>query len=332
MVRHAFALFALAVLLVTTGAHADDDAAEKLFREGRAALRNKDWDTACARFEESAALVERVGTLLNLGFCNEQRGQRARAWTFYERSLAALEPSDPRHAATRERQAKLEPSIARLRFRDPGDGVRATIEGVGVDLAHTTALEPGTYVITLTAEGREDRPITLAAAAGTEIEIEATPGRPLPGDPPHPGPIAREEVPVAPPPVAPPRATAPAPPTKRAQADVIGWDAQRIAAAGVGALGVGALIAGSVFGGLAFDHQSRSDALCGGPDCPDTEAGHAAVELGDDAQTYATLTNVFLIGGTALLGAGLVVWLTAPNGQEAAHIEILPPGRVRVRF
>lgn len=75
-------------------------------------------------------------------------------------------------------------------------------------------------------------------------------------------------------------------------------------------LGVGgaALISGGIFGGLAWSQKSDLDAECPDRQCP--PAHHAD---NNSYGTKKTLSSIGLIGGAALVGAGLVLYFTAPS-------------------
>src|SRR6476646_7884960 len=85
-----------------------DPAAEALFRSGREAVDRGDWQTACARFEESHRLEPAVGTVFNLANCREKLGQLASAWQRFREVKERLPPGDERSAVTDQRIAALE--------------------------------------------------------------------------------------------------------------------------------------------------------------------------------------------------------------------------------
>jgi hypothetical protein len=76
-----------------------------------------------------------------------------------------------------------------------------------------------------------------------------------------------------------------------------------------------------------MDHRRRR---CG---CARTRNGNCLNDGGFDshesAQTNATLANVFVIGGAAVVAAGIVLFVTAPDDESpetALRIEPFGPG------
>jgi hypothetical protein len=88
--------------------------------------------------------------------------------------------------------------------------------------------------------------------------------------------------------------------------------------AGVVAIGVGAF-----FGARAMSkNDDAKDEGCDGSRCDSREG----LDLTDDAQSAATLSNVFVIGGAALAATGVVLYLTAPT-EEAPAAALSTDGR-----
>jgi hypothetical protein len=102
----AFRRLALAVLIVAwparSGAQSGDAPratgeadtkaeAERLFREGRPAAKAGNPRLACARFEASLRLERTVGTLINLGDCEEKLGHWTSALSQLQQALSGLE-------------------------------------------------------------------------------------------------------------------------------------------------------------------------------------------------------------------------------------------------
>ena len=130
----------IAFLCGVTGVASANPAAQKLFEDGRTALAHKEVDKACEAFRASEELEPRVGTLLNLANCEEQRHRVASAWAVFidARDLSA-KLHDERGARAETRAKALEPRLPYVKLvvtRVPGivvqrDGVDRRGSGVG---------------------------------------------------------------------------------------------------------------------------------------------------------------------------------------------------------
>ncbi len=85
------------------------------------------------------------------------------------------------------------------------------------------------------------------------------------------------------------------------------------------AFGVGgaALITGGIFGGLALSQKSDLDG-----ECPDRQCAPAFHSANDSYDTKKLVSGVGLIAGAALLGAGVVLYFSAPtpSGEQQARL------------
>jgi hypothetical protein len=85
------------------------------------------------------------------------------------------------------------------------------------------------------------------------------------------------------------------------------------------AFGVGgaALITGGIFGGLALSQKSDLDG-----ECPNRQCGPAFHSANDSYGTKKIVSGVGLIAGAALLGAGVVLYFSAPapSGEQQARL------------
>ncbi len=146
--------------MVTSGSAAQaNPQAVQLFREGRELLTAGKLDEACDRFDRSARLSRKVGTLLNLGDCYEQRGKLASAWaTFDDAAVLARQTSDARGAeATRRADLlKRELPYVTLVTRVPVEGLVIRQNGQPIDAATwntAIAFDPDDYVFDASAPG-----------------------------------------------------------------------------------------------------------------------------------------------------------------------------------
>ncbi len=191
-----------ALVLVSQVASASP-AAEKLFQDGRAALASNQLDAACDAFRRSNELEPRVGTLLNLGDCEERRARVATAWeAFVEAKALADKHRDAGPAREAEKRANA--LAARLPYVLLAVPVRTaqlviTRDGAAVPPAewdHEVPLDAGSYALAASAPGYVpwSARIEIAEAQHLRVEVpelalaavEASPAPPGLGVPPGP--------------------------------------------------------------------------------------------------------------------------------------------------
>ena len=173
------ALLSLALLTsLSGGAWADDRAdADRLFAEGRALIEASKPDVACLKFRESFAKDRHaVGTLLNLGLCNERQGKISTAVVMYrEAAERAVDAKlDASRDAAQERIAILTPLLPELTITLAGpalDGQKLVVDDEVV-APGTLPLDPGEHVLLLTAPGRLSFRTTVRAELGKKGAIE----------------------------------------------------------------------------------------------------------------------------------------------------------------
>jgi len=96
-------------------------------------------------------------------------------------------------------------------------------------------------------------------------------------------------------------------------------------ALGVGAAGIVALGVGSFFGIKANSSYSDAKKLCGDDlKCSDASSLAQSKKLVDDSHSKANISTALVIGGVAAIGAGVVLYLTAPRSAEQATARIVP--------
>lgn len=157
--------------------------ADRLFDEGIALFEAGKFDEACAKFELSIAKDPRaLGTLMNLGRCNERRGKVATALKIYREAYDRA--SEANATGTRdkaqERIAALvsqTPTVVIKRAGPPLEGEKLVVADRVVALSPQgtpTAellLDPGAHNLVLTAPGRlpYETTITLPASTATTV-------------------------------------------------------------------------------------------------------------------------------------------------------------------
>ena len=179
-------------------------AANKLFQEGRKQLENGNLAEACDLFARSQTLAARVGTLLNLGECEERRSRLATAWgAFVEAKTLAARTADKRQTEAVRRAAALESKLAHVTIAAseiPGLAIRSN--GAAVDAATwniAVPIDAGLYLFEANAPGflswRET--ITIVDGTATVVNVVLNPAPALSKAPeiPNPVPAAAPDLP-----------------------------------------------------------------------------------------------------------------------------------------
>jgi len=268
-------------------------AAESVFLEGRALMKEGRYAEACPKFELSARLERAAGTEANLAECYLRLGRTASAWLHYREAAALAQQSGAaaRAAEARERASRLEPTLCRLVVRaskplPAGAVVRRDGQPLDAALLDTgVPVDPGTHLV----EARVGDAPAVSREVSTPVPEEGAP--------------CTETVLVLPPlPVPPPRpiahASEPAPAgASRSVLPIV------LGGAGLVALGIGT--------GFVVDAVARRD----GADCTSagcTSGGHEERRAAGTSADVATVS--FAVGG-ALGAAAIVLWLIAPSSK-----------------
>lgn len=158
---------ALLILAVFFPTHAWADGADKAaaiaaFDEAAKLMESGDVKSACAKYQESYTLDPQLGTLLHLGYCQEQLARLASAWSaFRDAADWAKKTEDKRYAVAEERAKKLEPRLSRLQLEVPPDlPSDTTIKRNGKIIPSSVfrsalPLDLGQYQITVSAPGHQ---------------------------------------------------------------------------------------------------------------------------------------------------------------------------------
>lgn len=295
----------LAMLAAPTRAWAGDPAAEALFLQGRAAADKGDFATACARFHESNRLEPAVGTIFNLGDCEEKLGRVATAWTFFREVVQRLPPGDERAPIAKKRADALEPRLPRLTLRLAAGapaGVRVTRGGVEVGAASfgiALPVDPGSHAVEVTAAGRRPASLKIDIKEGEQREAELQIGEALPVE--GGGPAGPVEAPRS---------------SRRTMGYVFGG------------VGVAGLAVGGVAGLLTLGKKSTVDDNCSA-DKRCNRTGYDAVSAG---KTLGTVSVVGFVLGAIGAGAGAYFLLSdgSPNQTRTALVPTVGPGDFRL--
>jgi hypothetical protein len=343
---------ALGALALAPGARAggDEIAAEVLFEQGRALLKEGRLAEACAKLEASDRASPAVGTKLAWAACLEKSGKTASAWVRFREAAAAAHLA---HQADRERAAslhaaRLEGQLARLVVsaesaaatsglvveRD-GAPIEPALWGTGVPV------DPGTHVVAAHAPGHRpwQTEVAVPPPAPTQGErssravvVEVPALAPEPRAMAPTAPAAAQPLPakpaVAPPVQAPAIAAASgadadrAAPPPPAAADA--RDARRAIAYAAGALSVASFTVATVLAVRARSAFAEAEGACAARGCPDAARDQAAAA----ARTADYATAAAVVGGLAA-ASGAVLWLTAtpPSDGVAAKALVEIGGR-----
>ncbi len=292
--------------------------AEALFEEGRKLIAQKNPAQACPKFAESQRLDPSPSTLLNLGSCYERVGKSASAWATYREaaSLANAQSRADLMAVAQRHAAAVEPELARLVITPsaPVDGLAITLQGqllgrgawevpVPVDPGVITieasapkkkkwsseidVSQPG-KTVTLTIPALEDGPPQPQAPTTTSAEINGPASSDSGGLVPH----------------------------------RVAW--QKPAALVAGVVGIAGLALGTVFVLSAKSKYDNSLAKCPVNNDRCTSEG---VSMRDDARHAGNMATVAYAAGAVSLGAGAVLFLTAPRSEQSrtsAQLHLAP--------
>jgi len=295
------ALVVAILACVTTARAAPSPEATRLFEEGRALRSDGKCREAIAKFLESLKVEPLVGTLLNMGECHVDLGEKAQAYRRFREAEALAPPTGPvnRQALARQRAEVMRAAIGVFDVRLPPGTSEATLvldqgEALRAEgLVTAVPAEPGPHHLTVIAgERRAEIDVKAAAGATTLVMVE------WPRDP------------GKTPPVAPREDTAPG-------TDVVTrpWVLPGYATVGVGAA---AVVVGGVFGLFTLGKKSDLEDACPRyPVCAESQRANAT-SLDDDARTNATISTVALAAGLGLVAVGTALVLFSPTERRRA--------------
>lgn len=316
-VRWAASAFFCTLLGISAQAQAqatDRVLAEELFRQGQELMKQERYAEACPKLAESQRLDPGTGTLLNLAVCHEHEGKLATAWTEYSQvvTLARRDNRPDRVEYAEKRIAAIEPRLPRLTVTlSPGSDVPGLV--VRLDdaelgrpaLGVALPIDPGTHELTATAPGKQPfrttihiepglsrGSVTVPALLDAPAEAEAREAGAEAGA--NPSTSTLEPVPTT----ASPRG-----------------NAQRIVGLSMGGLGVVGIGIGAAFGFSAISKFNESNrAGCEGRVCdPD------AAKIRNDARAAGNVSTIAFAAGAGLLGAGAILYFTAPKASVEDH-------------
>ncbi|WP_394839752.1 tetratricopeptide repeat protein [Pendulispora rubella] len=282
--------------------------AESLFREGKAAMREKRYDEACSKFAESMRLDPQMGTLLNLAACHEMNGKTASAWGEFNEVMAqaARSGQSSRVEFAKQHAAAVEAKLSRVKFVSaPPTSAGATIKidgkavGAGA-LGTSIPMDPGSHRIEVSASGKKSRDVTFDVPQGpstTEIQVPAL-----------------DDASVATAPSAEP--TTPKEPSRSPSSG------KRTAGFVLGGVGIAGLAAGAIFGVVYLGKKSdynQCTGFCGGSEQADQDQKSSA-------QTMGWISTAAFGVGIVGLAAGTILILTSKpaSAEKSAQLRVVP--------
>jgi hypothetical protein len=294
-------------------------AAEALFNQGRVLMGTGKYDEACRKFAASQQLEPALGTMLNLAECYEKTGRTASAWAEYRKAIpvARTAVSKARQDLATERAQALEARLSTLTIRAVGGeaaGAQLEVRRDGVplqpaELGSAIPVDPGEHVIEASAAGREPWSAKIHVgpdAARVLVEIPQLQS-------------ASSSAPPAP--AAPLVATTSATSQPASDRPASDGSRQRIAGLVLGGAGIAGVGLGAFFGLRAFGKWSDAKEACS--DYP-YGCGKAGTELRSSATSAGTTSTIAFIAGGALLGTGVVLYLTAPSKKTSIAVAVGP--------
>jgi hypothetical protein len=314
MARFRLPMLVTAALVAAPGATAQAQStgeAEKLFRDGKALMKQGKTDEACDAFEASQRMESNISTVLSLADCREKNGQLASAWGWFLKA-ESMTRGDPGRAAlnatARRRSAALEPRLSYLIINVPDesriDGLVVSRNGIVVDPGtwnRALPIDGGAYEIEGKAPAHEkwSAKVTVKDEADRQSvdvprfkELPRLLGPAQPPTPESPVPVARD--------------------------DGFQLTTERKIAIGVGGASLVALGTGIVLGVSARNLDQEAVDLCPAMSCTDADASRANARR-DRANSRALGANVaFGVSAAAAIGAGVLWYLGRDDLAEAA--------------
>ncbi len=294
MTRLLAALPALAILLaLPRAAEAAPSTADSLFEQGKEAMGRGDLAVACTRFEESLRLEHAVGTMLNLGACEEKSGRLVAAIDHFTAAGAALAKDDFRVGYVRERLDALSARVAHVTLAG-NRPVRASLDGRPVlrpSWGSPIPVDPGPHVVLVTDEASNAvlSRVELRLGEGERRAVDLTP----------PGPPA---------------------PAKPAGGEVS--STRRTLAYVTGGTGLAAIAVGAVTGIMTIDAATTVKEQCPSSVCRDQQGMDAAAT----GRTTSIVSPVAFGLGAALTGLGAYLFVTsAPGGGRTGVAPSVAP-------
>jgi hypothetical protein len=282
--------------------------AERLFREGRAAMNDENYETARSYFQQSYEIDRALGTLLNLAVCEEKLGKLGAALAHLQKALELADAEDTRRPLIVQRISRLDARIPRLTIQ-PDRSIDATVTLLldskpldSADLRRSIRVDPGTHVLECSGPRGERCTKIFELSEGKE-SVQSPTLSPLPEPP----------VPASPSPEAPPRPGNESPAIPPATPLPPRHGEREALAYAVGGFSLAIIVAGLIAGGGVVRQKAIVAEHCQDKACD--EEGVAAAETGRTLSTISTVTTI--LGATGI-GVSAYVLLTTPTAGTSS--------------
>ena len=146
-------------------------------------MTSKDYDHACAKFQESYRASGIAGALLNWAECEETRGHVATAFALWNDGAAKVIRDPARHKFVEQRISAITPRVPHVRVTIVSTEVtnaHVLVDGVTVDATKPIPIDPGIeHIIIAGAEGYVDETDRIKVDFGEtkEVRLFAAPKR-----------------------------------------------------------------------------------------------------------------------------------------------------------
>lgn len=295
--------------IVRAGETNNAAAAQALFDEGKQLVASGSFAAACAKFAQSQQLDPGGGTLLHLASCHENEGKTASAWSEFNEALswARRDGRADREAYAKARLKELEPKLVKMTvvvapsIRVAGLVVRRNGRPLTeAEWGMAVPVDPGEHLIEALAPGH--------AAWVKRTRVDRQTGNIVIDVP-----LLAANVPQlagsTPAPTAGPTTITAEPSTTFAPGAN-----QRMAGIALGISGLLGL-------GVALGFDLRAHAKASDRD-EAARAGNAAATDAFHQQALSAQTTALIVGGAAfaVLGTGIVLYLTAPKSTGNVHV------------
>jgi tetratricopeptide (TPR) repeat protein len=168
---------ALIVMLTSSVLAGNKEKADSLFKQGKKLMAEKKYSEGCPLLEQSMKLDPAIGTSLNIGKCYEEWGRIGKALLAYQTALKmAKDDKDKRVPQIQELVDGLDSQVPRLTIKIPKDasqdGVKVTLDGEPVTSFGTALIvDPGPKTIEYTIDDGPKKSKVVPVERGGDSEV-----------------------------------------------------------------------------------------------------------------------------------------------------------------